>query len=67
MSSPHDKTDYPPPTRNRRHSDRPGPDAGRTATIIQEPLPGSTTHTIQFSDGRAVVLPAAHTAPEQDG
>lgn len=44
-----------------------GTDAGRIATIIQEPLPGSTTHTIQFSDGRAVVLPAAHTAPEQDG
>lgn len=42
--------------------------AGRIATIIQEPLPGSATHTIQFSDGRAVVLPAAHIAPaEQDG
>lgn len=45
-----------------------GTDAGKTATIIQEPLPGSALLTIQFSGGRAVVLPAAHTAPaEQDG
>jgi len=44
-----------------------GTDAGRTATIIQEPLPGSALLTIQFSGGRAVVLPAAHTKPEQDG
>lgn len=27
-----------------------GADAGRTAVIIQEPLPGATTHTVQKGD-----------------